>query len=199
MANPELKPKESRGLGWLWGLLALLVVALLVWWFVDGPVEEGEPPVEAQIEQRTEDSPVTEVDDPEQTGDAATAAAITAAEILENPGIWQGIRFVGDVRVTEVASQRSFWVQDPRAERDAARELLVVLDPDAGEVPGVTAGSLLHIADAVVRDPGYAGSLSDALDEETRRLVEQQAVFLTAHPTDVTPGAQEAAEGAEAG
>jgi hypothetical protein len=188
MANPELKPREARGLGWLWGLLALLAVVLVVWWFVDGPVDEGTPPVEARIEQREAESPVTEVEDPEQTGEAPAAAAITAGEILDNPAVWQGIGFVGEVRVTEVASPRSFWVQDPAAPRDEARELLVVLDPDGGD-HGIEAGDTLDIEEAIVRDPTYAANLGDALDAATRDLVEQQAVFLTAHPTDVVPAA----------
>lgn len=36
--------KEKRGLGWLWGLVALLLVALAAWWFLrQQPATDGAP------------------------------------------------------------------------------------------------------------------------------------------------------------
>jgi hypothetical protein len=189
MANPELKDNElnarkTRGTGWVWGLMAVLVVVLLVWWFVDGPVDEGPPVLETRVEEREVESPATGAEEPGATQPIGTAAAVvTAAQILENPDAWSGVTFVGDVEVAEVATERGLWVRDPAAEDGEDAELLVVLDT-AGRAPDVEAGDMLRIGGAVVRDAVYADSLA-GLDDATRRLAADQAVILTADPADL--------------
>lgn len=38
--------KEKRSLGWLWALLALLVLALAAWWFFSQSAQSGPAPAD---------------------------------------------------------------------------------------------------------------------------------------------------------
>ena len=39
----EIRVEQKRGLGWLWALIALVIVVLLIWFFMAGADDEIEP------------------------------------------------------------------------------------------------------------------------------------------------------------
>ena len=62
--------KEKRGLGWLWALLVLLLLALLAWWFLTQRPESNPAPADttAPIDTLTPDTVGQDTLSPTDTG-----------------------------------------------------------------------------------------------------------------------------------
>lgn len=181
MADIKLERKKG-GLGWLWALLAILVLALILWWLWaagrDG--DELEPGVaEYGTELGTE---------PFGTGLATEPAAATAgegriAEILDNPQEWTDRDFPGgEVDVAEVPSDRGFWIS-----QDGERLFAVVVDQPAERPVDVNPGQRLRIDGGTLRDAGHLPQLEGErpLDDTTRRAIEEQPIFLVVDEDDI--------------
>jgi hypothetical protein len=161
----EIPIEKKSNLTWLWILLGLILVALLIWWAVgsDDDAEVVEPVAVEEQMVATED-------------DAALPAegAATLATILANPAQYVGSAFSGEVSVDGPLTDRGFWV-----ESDGQR-MFALIDDGPREVPmDINPGQQLQISTATVTSPASIGDLpGDELDADTRRIAEEQEVFL---------------------
>lgn len=176
MADIKMERKK-RGPGWLWALLALILIALVLWWLwgrgrVDEPIQPvGEVGVTEPVE------PIEGATEP------AAGGAVDLGPILANPGNWVGRDFpTGEVQVAEVATDRGFWVTGSGGERLFG----VIIDQPAEQPKDINAGQTLRITGGTLRDSSYLPQLAgDPLDDDTRRILENQEVFLVVDEADI--------------
>lgn len=167
MADIDLERKRSSGMGWLWGLLALLLVVLAVWWLWpdanDVDVAELEP-----VEQ------VTPATTPDPTMDEGMAGLALSA-VLSTPSEYIGATFPDtEVQVAEVPTDRGFWI-----EQDGDRLFAIIIDQPEEEPKDINPGATLQVTDGTLRAPSYLGQIEGRpLDDETRRIAEQQDILL---------------------
>jgi hypothetical protein len=173
MADINLERKKSS-LGWLWILLALLLVGLLLWWFLGANDDEVGDEVyddEAAIEETVEPVPPATDAEPLET---TVAAGVPVAAIVASPQEWIGRTVEGEVEVGEVPTDRGFWI-----EGGGERLFALILDEPAEEPVDINEGQTLDISRATVRDIGDLDELAgDTLDDDTRAILEDQEVFL---------------------
>ena len=174
MAKIEVERKRS-GLGWLWALLALLVIALIAWW-IWGAMSNDEA-----VDPGTEVGVVVPVDPAApavgvEQGTAAQAAMVDLAPILANPQTWVGQPFPGgEVRVAEVVTDRGFWITGTGGERLFG----VILDQPAEQPVDINPQQTLRITGGTLRDASYIPQIEGApLDDNTRAILEEQQIFL---------------------
>lgn len=172
MADIDVERKNG-GMGWLWGLLALVAVALIVWWV--WPDDEPEP-MDTEIEAVEPVSPTT----PESVGPGAD---VSIGDILGNPDSFIGDTFPqSEVTVTEVPTDRGFWIED-----EGQRLFVIVNDQPQEQRVDINPGQTLRIDGGMLRDrtflPQVGGS---ALDEDTESIAGEQEVFLVVDEEFIT-------------
>lgn len=183
MARIDLEKKKA-GLGWLWVLLLLLALALLLWWLW-GAWNDDEPDyaVDETLEEPYES--VAPAAEPEMGEEAMVAAAgLAVAEILAEPDSWIDRTVSGEAAVSDVPTDRGFWV-----EQDGERLFALIIDGPA-EVPlHIEAGQTLELTDATVYRAEAAleeGTIPGRpLDEDTRRIAQDQEVILVVDESDI--------------
>lgn len=151
---------------WLWVIAALLLAAVL-WWFFAGSGNRpsagvGETPGSAQT----------------TTGTAGDTLPLSA--IIANPGNYFGQSVSGFADVATVNSDRGFWVET------AGQKLYAVLDDSIPEYPpDVNAGQTLQIQ-ATVRDPAKLDELPvKKLEVDARQSLTGQPAFLHVQKIDI--------------
>jgi hypothetical protein len=166
----EIPVQKKSSLAWLWIVLAIILVALLIWWFVGNDDNDDEVDVTstAEVEETIEPEPASV--------EAATPAAEagTLAAILADPDAYYGEEFSGDVEVGETLTDRGFWV-----EHEGNRLFAMIVDQPR-EVPlDINPGMQLRVSGGMLR---RTSSLSDvdgrALDADTRRIADEQSVIM---------------------
>lgn len=162
MAEIHMEKKRSGGMGWLWILLALLLIALLAWAFwPDDDVDVVEP-----VDQTS--TYVAPVETP-----ATTTGAATLAEINQNPAQWVGREYSGTVTVPEVPTDRGFWIEE-----DGTRMFAVLLDAPAEEPMDINPGQQLRLR-ATVRDQAYISQIpGEPMTAGTQNILENQQAYL---------------------
>lgn len=167
MAEIQMEKKERSGAAWIWVLLAVLLIALLVWWL--WPTRNGivEP---AAVETTT----VTTAPLPPVTSEP------TLALINANPQEWVGREFSGTVTVPEVPTDRGFWI-----EQDGQRLFALLVDRESEEPININPGQRLQIR-GTVRDATHLAQLQgDPLTGPTEEIVRQQPAYLVAGETAI--------------
>jgi len=168
MADIDLERKRS-GMGWLWGLLALLAVVLLAWWLWPD-TEEAEF---AEADVGAEVAPVEPLaTTPEPV---ATAAGVTIGDILGSPDAYIDQPFPrAEVNVAEVVTDRGFWIED-----QGERLFALIVDRPQEQPVDLNPGQTIRIDRGTLRDRTFLPELPGApLDQETENIAEQQPIFL---------------------
>lgn len=167
MAEIHMEKRERSSMGWLWILLAILLIALLVWWFWP-----DEPEIAAIDTTPTPMTATAVVTDP-VTPAANTVA--TLAAITSDPQQWVGKEYSGMVTVVEVPTDRGFWIEE-----NGARMLALVDDGPAEAPIDINQGQQIRIR-GTIRDAAYLPNLpGKPLDADTKALVDQNPVYLVA-------------------
>ena len=161
MAEIHIEKKPSI---WPW-IIGLLVLGLLIWGVAEmmgGDDEEvaaveGVEAVEAPL-----------IADP--AAGVAPAAGIPISQIVASPAAWAGKRVTGEARVTEVVSDRGFWIEDQ------GQRMFVLVNELPNEIKNVDAGQSLRISDAMV----YAGTdaIPGNMEAQALQIAKSQAAVL---------------------
>lgn len=172
MAEINLERKQAGGgMGWLWALLALLVIALIAWWlWPDDEMDTVDDPVGVETVEPTGMQPAM----PEEEG----LALITA-----NPSAWRDMPFPPtEATVGSEMTDRGFFI-----EADGA-ELMVLIIDQPREVPmDINPGQRLRITGGTLRAPDYLGQVAgDALTGDTRSMAEGEEIFLVVDESNIT-------------
>lgn len=170
MAQIDLEKKEGGGLGWLWALLALILLGLLAWWLMgagDGDVEVDEPVV-AAVEEPID----TEVE----------VEMLPVAALVATPADWIGQVIDGEALVVEVPTDRGFWLED-----DGQRVFALIVDEPVEAPMDINVGQRLRISEAMVYDASTSLDEIDGrpVDADTRAILEGIDVFLVIDEEDM--------------
>ena len=173
MAEIELERKRG-GMGWLWWVVGLVAIALIVWW-----VWPDEPDM-AELDTIETVEPVTPATTPEVV---AGGAAVTIGDILGNPDGFIGETFPrAEVEVTEVPTDRGFWIED-----EGQRLFAIIIDDPAEQPKDINPGATLRIDQGTLRDRTFLPEIPGApLDQQTENLAEQQPIFLVVDERYIT-------------
>lgn len=163
---------EKKSYAWIWWLLALILLALLLWWMFAG---RDEPEVAVTEPGVVAEEPGAELEplpgaEPEP---GAEAGGIPFGEILGTPDDWTGRSVTGEVRVAEVVSDRGFWVEDEQGQR-----LFVLLNELPNEIRDVNAGQRIRMTDAKVYGTDDLGNVPGEMDPQAREIAQGQPVVL---------------------
>jgi hypothetical protein len=165
-------------MGWLWALLALVLLALLIWWATDDDEADlvGDADTELVGEETVGVDPVTP---PEPV---AMEAGISLADVLANPSEYVGRSdFQDEVQVAEVPTDRGFWVED-----QGRRMFAVIIDNPQEQPKDINAGQQLRITEGMIRDATTLADLPGApLDANTERLAREQDAYLVVDETNI--------------
>lgn len=172
MAEIKIEPRRPAIWAWVLGLLALL---LIIWAAME---LLGNDPEAASLDPML--SPAVDVAptrlDPSPADTAAVG--IPFAAILGSPAGWVGRTVSGEAAVPGVPTDRGFWIED------GGQRLFVVLDDGPAEVPiNIQSGQKLRITGATVYDD--VANVPGELDADTRRILQDQPVFLGVHERNV--------------
>lgn len=168
MADINLERKQSGGMGWLWALLALIVIALIAWWL--WPDDGFDDQVGVGIVETTEFQPIT----PDEVG---------LARITGNPSAWMDRPFpTMEVDVGDRMTDRGFFI-----EADGVELLALIID-EPREVPlDINPGQRLRITGGTLRGPGYLGQIEGVpLTAETETLVRERPIYLVVDELNIT-------------
>jgi hypothetical protein len=161
---------EKKSYAWIWWLLALILLALLLWWMFAG---RDEPEVAVTEPGVVAEEPAAELEPlpGAETEFGAQAEGIPFAEILGTPADWAGRSVTGEVRVAEVVSDRGFWVEDDQGQR-----LFVLLNEVPGEIKEINAGQRIRMVDAQIYDD--LANVPGEIDDQARQIIEGQPAVL---------------------
>lgn len=175
---------------WPW-IIGLLVLALLIWALVE-MFDSDEPEVAAVDPVAT--APMVAPGAPEPIAQGGQCVG----QVMGDPTGWAG-RSVSNcqLQVTEVISDRGFWVEEQ------GQRMLVVINegsqqnPQPGvadvqgqqaEQPDVNAGQTVTITEAMVHDATQLQNLQGALDDQLRNALQGQQVFLVTDGRNIQIG-----------
>lgn len=96
-------------------------------------------------------------------------------DVMQTPTEWVGRTISGKATVTDVPSDRGFWV-----EAGGQRIFAILNDAPAEDPVDINVGQTVNISEATVRDATFLTSMvgGEPLEEETRQLAQSQPVFL---------------------
>lgn len=182
MADIDIE-RKSGGLGWLWWLLGLLLLALLAWWLLSGD-DEREVAIVDPVAAPAVVEPAPMATDP------VAATTPTIADVLANPGTYAGQSFsTGQVRVAEVISDRGFWIENNGQRMFVVKNESPV--PGVADTQGaadtrpgrnVNAGDMLQINGTVMTS---VDGVQPPLDDDARQVIQAQPAFLQANVADI--------------
>lgn len=160
MAEIHMEKKRSGGLGWLWILLALLLIALLAWAFwPDDDVDVVEPVAQTSTYVAPVETPAT--------------TTVTLAEINQNPAQWVGREYSGTVTVPEVPTDRGFWIEE-----NGTRMFAVVYDAPREDWIDINPGQQLRLR-GTVRDQAFTSQMpGEPMTAGTQNILENQQAYL---------------------
>lgn len=184
MAEIHVEKKKSI---WPWIIAAL--VALLAIWAITQLFDrdDAEAVAVAPVAEPVAEAPIAAAPvaapDPMTTADAGGAVALLpVATILAGPAGYVGQEISGTARVTDVPTDRGFWI-----EQDGQRMFAVVAEgPNMERAINMNPGQEIQLNGAVVHDSTSAAQLGGQLDPQTQQLVSGQPAFLLVEPDDVT-------------
>lgn len=189
MANIDLEKKESGGMGWLWGLVALLAVVVIGWWAIEEMGEDDDDVLAEDYAAETDIAANEEFGD--ETGAYNDAEEMQTAErganfeeVIGDPERYVGEQITATVRVVEAGSDDGFWIQ---TEGGDGERMFVIPDPAGNEMPDITSGQTLQLDGAWVRDADELtnGANQLDLDQGTLQALGGQSAYLTVDPANV--------------
>lgn len=184
MADIDMERRERSGMGWFWGLLALLAIVAVGWWVLDSLGDEGlEENVAADTETVFEDEEYETAAYPDEGAEMEeTATGVGFAEVFNDPRGFIGEEIDGTVRVAELTQDGSgFWIE---GEAGTGNRMFVPMT-DEGSWPDITPGVTLEVSNAQVRDANEITDVAGQLDDATRQTLNEQGVFLDVDPSEV--------------
>lgn len=193
MADIDIEKKEKKGMGILPWILGLLLLGLVLWGLTqcgDGGEEEA---VVVPADTATTDPAAVAAPMPMDTGmamadttalgaagAAGAAGALPVAQLLANPGQYASGGASGTARVTEVVSDRGFWVEGA-----GQRMFVVIAEPQASErAIDINAGQTLRLS-GTVREGSAAGQVT-GLEQEAVQVAQGQPAFLLVNPSELS-------------
>lgn len=191
MADIDIEKKKG-GMGILPWILGLLLLGLILWGLTQCGDSEDEAVVVPAADTLTDPAAVA-APMPMDTGmamadttamgamgAAGAAGALPIAQILANPGQYASQTVTGTARVTDVISDRGFWIEE------AGQRMFVVLDEPQGAEPvvDINTGQTVQLS-GQVRDASAVGQLT-TLEQETRQVAQGQPAFLIVRPAGVS-------------
>ena len=167
----DISVERKSGMGWLWWVLGLVVLALIIWLLAAGDDGVGDVAIPATEEMVT----------PATTPQIAEAPAMSIAAILGAPEAHIGTEFSGDVSVAEVPTDRGFWIED-----DGARLFAIIIDQPAEEPKDINPDQTLRIEQGTLRDATFLAEIPGVpLDADTRQTAESQPIFLVVDEANI--------------
>lgn len=170
----EIPVHKKSSMAWMWILLALVALALVIWWATDNDEDAVDLASDTQIEET-----IAPVADPD--ADAAIVQGATLAAILADPAAHFGTEYTGEVSVGDSLTDRGFWV-----EHDGERMFALIVDEPRERPLDINAGQRLKISGGEIRD---TSSLSDiegrALDANTRKIAGEQKVIMVVDENNI--------------
>lgn len=168
----DINVERKAGMGWLWWVLGLIVLALLLWWVLAPDGEEV-----AMVEPVAEQPIVA----PEPMPEMAPQADVTIAQILANPTMYVGTEYSGEVTVAEVPTDRGFWI-----ENEGQRLFAVIIDQPLEEPKDINPDQTLQITQGTIQDQTHLPQLEGAaLDDRTRQIIQEEPVFLVVDEANI--------------
>ena len=190
MADIDIE-KKKKGMGILPWILGLLLLGLILWGLTqcrDDDDAQRETVVTTTGDRGARDPAVAAMPmdtgmamaDTTAAGAAGAAGALPVAAILANPGQYGTQSVSGTARVTDVISDRGFWVED-----GGQRMFVVIAEPQSAEqVVDINAGQTIRLSGAV-REGSSAAQLT-GVEQEAQRTAQGQPAFLLVNPSDVS-------------
>lgn len=172
----EIPVHKKSNMGWLWILLAVLVLGLLAWWLFSGDDEVEYGPTEVVGEQTVGADPVTP---PEPV---AMEAGISIADILGNPATYVGRNdFTDEVMVPEVPTDRGFWIED-----QDQRLFAVLIDNPQEQPLDINPGQRLRVTEGMVRGATFIEQIpGEPLDPDTMGILREQDAYLVVDESNI--------------
>ena len=190
MADIDIEKKKG-GMGILPWILGLLLLGLILWGLTRCGDDDADEAVVVTTDTLVTDTTTTMAPMPMDTGMAmadttaagaagAAAGALPVAAILANPGQYGTQAVSGTARVTDVISDRGFWVEE-----GGQRMFVVIAEPQASEQAiDINTGQTIRLS-GTVREGSAAGQLT-GLEAEAQRTAQGQPAFLLVNPSDVS-------------
>ena len=169
MADIDIQKKGPSIWPWIIGLALLLLLGWLVaeWLGDDDEVEVAGEQVGVVTEPVAVPPAAVVAPGTEPAGaPGAGAEPLPVGLIVTSPANYAGQPMAGLVRVTEVPTDRGFWIEDQ------GQRLFVVLDEPKPEIKNVNAGQQVRIQDARVYDAQNLSQIPGNLDADTRRIIQ---------------------------
>lgn len=194
MADIDIE-KKKKGMGILPWILGLLLLALILWGLTqcgDDDAGQRETVITTSGDRGARDPAAAAV--PMDTGMAmadttaagaagmsgAAAGALPVAAILASPGQYGAQTVSGTARVTDVISDRGFWVEE-----GGQRMFVVIAEPQAAEqAVDINTGQTIRLS-GTVREGSSAAQLT-GVEQEAQRTAQGQPAFLLVNPSDVS-------------
>lgn len=153
---------------WPW-IIGLIVLALLIW----ALTELFDDDDDLVTEPIADDTAMVEPG-PEPMDADAMLIAFPVREIVADPGAFADRPLSGEVRVTDVPTDRGFWI-----EQDGQRLFAILRDQPDEEPIDINPGQTLRISDATVLSGNRITPVTGELDADTRAIVEGEDVVLS--------------------
>ncbi len=194
MADIDIEKKKS-GMGILPWILGLILLALILWGLtrcggddageretvITTTGDRGDPAVAPMpMDTGMAMADTTAAGAAGVAGAAGAAGALPIAAILASPGQYGTQSVSGSARVTDVISDRGFWVEE-----GGQRMFVVIAEPQSAEqVVDINAGQTIRLSGSV-REGSTAGQLT-GVEQEAQRTAQGQPAFLLVNPSEVS-------------
>lgn len=174
MADIDLERRERSGLGWLWALLALLLLGLLAWWVWPDDDPDMLTPVD--------DPAAVDTLAPADTAAMGDTIGADLGAIVANPSEWIGRSFP-DTRadVGPELTDRGFFIESGGAEL-----MVIIIDQPREQPKDINPGQTVRITGGTLRGPDHIGQIEgDLLEDDTEELLREQEIFLVVDEEDI--------------
>ena len=188
----DINVERKKGPGILPWILGLLLLAALIFGISRCSRDEDPVPVAPVTDtMATDTTAMAPAPAPMDTGAAAMGAAgaagaaaaggmIPVAQLLGTPDASVGQSVSGSARVTEVVSDRGFWIEE-----GGQRMFVVMGEPQAAENRiDVNAGQTVRLSGTVQRG-GAQAAVPTGIEAEAQKIAQGQPLFLVVQPQDV--------------
>ena len=169
MAEIPIEKKSSNA--WLWILLALLVLALVLWWILAADDDETAVVADTVAVEQVDGADADRM----SMQSPMDAGTMTLAAILANPADYYGKSgFTSDVTVAGPLTDRGFWI-----EKDGARMFAILIDAPTEAPLDLNTGANISISGGTIRNPSTITDIEGVpLDADTKRVMSEQEAVL---------------------
>ena len=173
----EIPVEKKSNLTWLWVLLALLVIAALIWWATADNDDEVIVDDTAVVATTGDEFATGAMDTA-----AVDATGLTLAAVLANPQEYIGRDdFSGRFTVTEVPTDRGFWI-----EQDGQRMFALLIDRPLEQPLDINPGQTLQISSGMIRSADSLDQIPGrSTDQATQDIADGQDVVLAVNEENI--------------